>query len=50
MTLAQVRNRRKKLWEAKYKANASKIQRERDKNRKETWMQIKEALMKEETK
>lgn len=49
MTLAQERNRRRKQWEAEYKANASKIQRERDENRKEIWMQIKKAL-KEETK
>lgn len=47
--LAQERDRRRKKWEAEYKANASKIQRERDENRKEIWMGIKEAL-KEETK
>lgn len=49
MTLAQERNRRRKQWEAEYKSNASKIQRERDKKRKEIWMGIKEVL-KEETK
>ncbi|EGY0018099.1 hypothetical protein [Listeria monocytogenes] len=49
MTLAHEHDRRRKLWEAEYKANASKIQRERDENRKEIWMQIKKAL-KEETK
>lgn len=49
MTLAHERNRRRKKWKAEYKANASKIQRERDENRKEIWMGIKEAL-KEETK
>lgn len=49
MTLAQERDRRRKLWKAVYKANASKIQRERDENRKEIWMQIKKAL-EEETK
>ncbi|EHD5018757.1 hypothetical protein JRB95_001384 [Listeria monocytogenes] len=47
MTLAEERNRRRKLWKAEYKANVSQIQKERDKNRKEMWMKIKEALMKE---
>ncbi|EPU3636885.1 hypothetical protein ACVWSE_001031 [Listeria monocytogenes] len=47
MTLAQERARRRKLWEAEYKANATKIQRERDKKRKEIWMGIKEALKEE---
>lgn len=28
MTLAQERDRRRKLWKAEYKANASKIQRD----------------------
>lgn len=50
MTLSQKREQRRKHWEAEYKANVSQIQKERDKNRKEMWMKIKEALMKEETK